>query len=94
MYKLRFCTSCNSYQIGCTSCNLYRISPSNKPNLYNTVVQVGFKKKFGQINNFLENISYLMNINIQINVRVLYKYNFALINSEFTENLEIFASNT
>ena len=40
------CTSCNSYKIGCTSCNLYRISLSSNPNLYNTVVKVGLKKKF------------------------------------------------
>ena len=60
MYKLRFCTSCNLYKepvqvatctsrlykIGCRNCNLYRISPSNN-SFYNTVVQAGFKKKFG-----------------------------------------------
>ena len=38
------CISCNSYKIGY---NLYRISLSIRPNLYNTVVQVGFKKHFG-----------------------------------------------
>ena len=85
MYKLRFCTSCTSYKEPVQDC-LYRISPSNKPNLYNTVVQVACKRDHGYINNFIKKyfLSYVYKYPNQCeSVKCIFF--FHTINTEFTK---------
>ena len=66
LYRLQLvqivCTNCSLYKIDCTSCNLYRTSPSNKLNLYITVVQVG---------------NYLVKLTILLKIFLSYVYQYA-----------------
>ena len=94
LYKLqliqRACTSCNLYKqfvqvathtrlavqvVTCTEFH-HQINPTCTILLY----KLDVKKNFVYIHNFIENISDFMCINIQINVRLSYVFNFSIKN--------------